>query len=158
MKPVLQQKEMIMNKILTLLVIICCGSILFAEIPQPNELFHQTYKVPTLFNPNKINVDHTVAFSSSINSNNQSFYQSRYTNSIEYTFNPKLKMNIDLHFINDGTATWSKNFDVEGNGDNENHILPEFSLEYKPTENSKFIFEVQQGGVYRPENRYWWIR
>ncbi|PID28006.1 MAG: hypothetical protein CSB55_06610 [Candidatus Cloacimonadota bacterium] len=144
-----------MNKLAISALLMFCFS-LSSETIKPERLFHQVYKVPTLLNPNKIKMSQSVSFTSSFDSRNNSFYQSRYTNSIEYKFNPKLKMNLNLHFVNDGTATWSRNFHVEGNGDNENRVLPEFSIEYKPSENSKIIFEFQQGGIYRRSDNFFW--
>lgn len=106
----------------------------------------------SLLNPNKLSVNHSVSFMSGFSSNNNAFYHSQYTNHIQYRFNPKLTLNLDLNFVNMGTAKFSDNFNIEGNNDNNSKVLPEFSLNYRPTENMNIKIEFRQGNVYHLRN------
>jgi hypothetical protein len=60
--------------------------------------------------------------------------------------------------VNAGTATFNKGFDIEGNNDNNTMVLPEFSLNYQPTENTFITIEYRQVGGYDTNsyNRNWW--
>lgn len=111
-----------------------------------NSGFNPNFRLPSLFNPNNINMKHSISFMSGISSNNQGFYQSMYTNHILYTFNSKLNLKLDLNFVNDGSITFNKGFNIEGNNDNASKILPNFSLNYKPTDNTSIILEFRSYG------------
>ena len=122
------------------------------------ESFNPNLMMPSLINMNKIKMHHSMSFMSGVSSNNQGFYQSQYTNHIKYQFSPKLSMNLDLNFVNVGTATFNKGFDIEGNNDNNTMVLPEFSLNYQPTENTFITIEYRQVGGYGNTgyHRNWW--
>jgi len=81
-------------------------------------------------------------------SNGQSFYQSVYTNHLQYQFNPKLSMNMNLNFVNFGSATMKNKLSFDGNGDNQSKVLPEFSLMYQPSKNFTIRFDYQQRSLY----------
>jgi hypothetical protein len=100
----------------------------------------------SLLNMNKMDMGHTLSFMAGGSSNSQGFYQSTYTNHIFYTVNEKLRFNIDLNFVNYGTATFSKDFDIEGNNDNKSNVVPAFNMQYKPSENTTIEFHFQYGG------------
>jgi hypothetical protein len=85
-----------------------------------------------------------MTFSSSFSSNNHSIYESVYTNHLNYNFSPKLNLKIDLNFINYGSATYKSGIEFEGNNDNTSRVLPNFQLNYSPTENMKFVIEFRQ--------------
>ena len=86
-----------------------------------------------------------------------SLYQSRYTNHISYQVNDKLNINVDLHLTNFGTANVSKGFNIESNDDNSTNIVPDFSINYRPTENTSinFIYRGASGNPYFRRNNIW---
>ncbi|MDP8268529.1 MAG: hypothetical protein P9L97_07370 [Candidatus Tenebribacter davisii] len=109
-----------------------------------NNAFTPELIMPSMINMNKLNMNHSMSFSSAISSNNQSFYESVYTNHISYEFNPKFNLKLDLNFINFGSATYQSGIEFEGNNDNTTKVLPNFQLNYKPSENINLIFEFRQ--------------
>ena len=104
--------------------------------------FNPHYQLPSLINPNKIEMSHSISFSSAF-SNGDAAYQSKYTNHIKFNLRKNLKLNVDLNLVNFGTANFNS-FDIEGNNDNVTKILPDFSLEYKPTDNMTIKVEYNQ--------------
>jgi hypothetical protein len=116
-----------MKKLLVVLVLLICLQLLFSQ----EGIF--TRPSNSLLNPYKLKMSHSMGFLAGTSSNGFGFYESRYTNHIKYEFSPKLAMNLDLNFVNFGTASTGKNFSIESNDDNKTKILPEFSLTYKPT-------------------------
>lgn len=130
-----------MKKILILMIIVLAVS-LNAEIM--NNAFTPELLMPSLINMNKLTMDHSMTFSSSFSSDNNSFYQSVYTNHLNYEFTPNLNLKIDLNFVNYGTATYQSGIEFEGNNDNTSKVLPNFQLDYSPNENIKFMIEFRQ--------------
>ncbi|OQY39026.1 MAG: hypothetical protein B6226_02715 [Candidatus Cloacimonetes bacterium 4572_65] len=110
----------------------------------------------SLLNPNNYDMNHSFSFATSYASG-ESLYQSTYTNHIAYRVNSKLDINLDLHFTNYGSASVSKGMDIESNDDNTNNIVPDFSVEYRPSENTSFQF-VYRGATANPyfqRYNYW---
>ena len=134
-----------MKKLILILILSVMIFFLFAEITA--DYFKPDYKF-MLFNPNKLTMNHSFSFMSGFSSNNQGFYQSVYTNHLNYRFNSKLDFKLDLNFVNYGSTTFQKDFKIEGNNDNTSRILPSFQLNYKPSENTKITFEFRQFGGY----------
>jgi hypothetical protein len=114
----------------------------------------------SLFNPYKMKMSHSMGFTAGSSSNGQGFYESRYTNHISYQFNPKLDMALDLNFVNFGSTSSTKSFNISSNDDNKTKILPGFTLNYKPSENVFFRFEYKQlHDSYNPwlgRGTNWW--
>ncbi|MEA1973122.1 MAG: hypothetical protein U9N34_07515 [Candidatus Cloacimonadota bacterium] len=106
----------------------------------------------SLLNPNKLDMSHSMSFSTSFGNDNTALYQSVYTNHLKYNFSPKLKFEIDLNFVNNGSAMFDSKFDIEGNNDNKSMVIPGFSLEYKPFENTSI--RIQYNGTQPLQN---WI-
>jgi len=100
--------------------------------------------MPSMINMNKLTINHSMTFSSSFSSSNHSIYESVYTNHLNYNFSPKFNLKIDLNFINYGSATYKSGIEFEGNNDNTSRVLPNFQLNYSPTENMKFVIEFRQ--------------
>ena len=136
-----------MKKIIILsVVIIALSGLLHSEISA--NFLNPTLSQPSFFDLNKIQMNHTLSFQSGINSNNQGYYLSMYTNHLKFDIHPKLKINLDLHFTNFGTATYSKNFDIEGNDDNQSDVFPEIQMEYNPNDNIKIRLEFGRDPGY----------
>ncbi|RLC58287.1 MAG: hypothetical protein DRH89_01500 [Candidatus Cloacimonadota bacterium] len=130
-----------MKKIMLIALLILAFN-LNAEII--NSAFTPELLTPSMINMNNFTINHSMSFSSSISSNSQSAYESIYTNHLNYKFNSKLNLKVDLNFINYGSATYQGGIEFDGNNDNTSRILPNFQLNYNPSENVKFIIEFKQ--------------
>jgi len=109
-----------------------------------NSAFTPELLMPSMLNINNLTINHSMSFSSSISSNSLSAYESVYTNHINYMFSPKLNLKVDLNFINFGSATYQGGIEFDGNNDNTSRILPNFQLNYKPSEKMNFTIEFRQ--------------
>lgn len=120
------------------------------------EIIHDVFKSvmlsPSFSMPKNIFINHSVSFMSGISSDNQSFYQSVYTNHINYRLSPKLELKLDLNFVNFGSASF-ENYQFDSNDDNQTKILPNFQLNYQPTKNMKIQIEFNKYSNYT--NRNW---
>ncbi|MCF7858355.1 MAG: hypothetical protein K9N07_03390 [Candidatus Cloacimonetes bacterium] len=130
-----------MKKIIIFVIVVLSFS-LNAEIV--NNAFTPDLLMPSIINMDNFTVNHTISFHSSISSNSQSAYESVYTNHMLYEFNPKLSLKVDLNFVNFGSATYQGGIEFEGNDDNSSAILPNFQLNYKPTDSFNLIIEYKQ--------------
>lgn len=110
--------------------------------------------IPSI-NPNKLSIGHSLSFSSGISSNYSSMYESKYTNHISYEFSPKLSIQIDLSIVNYGFTNFNSDFSIESNGSNDTKLVPEFRLDWKPTENSSVTIEFKRYNGYSHPN-YWY--
>ncbi|MCD4651230.1 MAG: hypothetical protein K8S56_05520 [Candidatus Cloacimonetes bacterium] len=126
--------------------------------------FNPHYKLPALYTPsfinmNKVDVHHSMSVSAGYSNSGTGSYQSMYTNHIDYYIHPKVSLKMKLHFVNYGTADVNSGFEIEGNNDNRSAVLPEFQLQYKPTENTLIRLEYRQRGysTSRPGSfSNWW--
>ena len=109
-----------------------------------NSAFTPELLMPSMLNINNLTINHSMSFSSSISSNSLSAYESVYTNHINYMFSPKLNLKVDLNFINFGSATYQGGIEFDGNNDNTSRVLPNFQLNYKPSEKMNFTIEFRQ--------------
>ena len=109
-----------------------------------------------ILNPANMRMNHTMSFMTGFSSDGQGFYQSVYTNHLFYKFHPKLDLKVDLNFVNYGTANWEDSFSVKANSDNRSQIIPEFSLHYRPSENTSIRFEFRTMGLHQRNNDWWW--
>ena len=109
-----------------------------------NSAFTPELLMPSMLNINNLTINHSMSFSSSISSNSLSAYESVYTNHINYMFSPKLNLKVDLNFINFGSATYQGGMEFDGNNDNTSQVLPNFQLNYKPSEKMNFTIEFRQ--------------
>lgn len=130
-----------MKRIMLIIILIIAFS-LNAEII--NNAFTPELLMPSMINMNNLSINHSMSFSSSISSNSQGAYESVYTNHLNYKFSPKLDLKVDLNFVNFGSATHQGGIEFDGNNDNTSKILPNFQLNYNPSENVKFIIEFRQ--------------
>jgi hypothetical protein len=133
-----------MKKLLVVLVLLISLQILFSQdgiFTRPT--VNQDIDSNALLNPYKLKMSHSMGFMAGTSSNGLGFYESRYTNHINYEFSPKLSLALDLNFVNFGTTNTSKSFSFEANDDNKSKILPEFSLTYKPSESVTINLEYK---------------
>ncbi|MCK4653656.1 MAG: hypothetical protein KAU01_04350 [Candidatus Cloacimonetes bacterium] len=142
-----------MKEIIFITVLLTITFLLSAEI-LPNA-FTPNLLMPSFMNPDKFTMNHSITFMSGFSSNNQGYYQSVYTNHLKYQFSSKLNLQVDLNFVNFGTATYQSGFKFEGNNDNMSKVLPNFQLNYNPTKNTKFTIEFKQHASPNYYNRFW---
>ena len=110
----------------------------------------------SLLDMNRISMRHSMGFSAGVSSQGQGYYLSRYTNHLKYEFNPKLELELDLNFVNFGSASTGSKFSL--NSDNSSRIIPEFKLSYRPSENLHFQIEMRQENPWFAEQRPWYER
>ncbi len=124
------------------------------DLPKPN-LSPYRNSGNSLFDLNKLSMNHSMGFSAGMSSSGYGFYLSRYTNHLRYKFNPKLDLELDLSFVNFGSTTSSLDF----NDDNQSKVIPEFKLNYRPSDSVNLQIEFRQGypGYYatRPWHERW---
>lgn len=140
-----------MRKLLLTLSITIVSFALFGQIGFPRPDFNP-YKIQgqSILNPSNMKISHSMGFEAGSSSSGDGYYLSRYTNHIQYQFNPKLELNVDLNFINFGSANTNKS--IEFNEDNQSKVIPEFSLKYQPSDS--FHVEVRYEQGYSPYSRY----
>jgi hypothetical protein len=131
-----------MNRLVILLVLLSGICLLAAQA----NIFNQDANKPagsaasSIFNPYKLKISHSMGFTAGSSSTGLGFYESRYTNHLQYEFNPKLNLELDLNFVNYGSAISGKGFSFQANDDNKTRLIPEFSLKYKPSDS--VVFEL----------------
>lgn len=140
--------------ILATLLVVLAAYPLLAQIdfPKPNL---NPFKGSSLLMPNKLSMSHSMGFEAGTASGGNGYYLSRYTNHISYKFNPKLALDLDLNFVNFGSASTKSG--ISFNQDNKSKILPEFSLSYKPSDSVSFELHYKQSpySLYQYANRPW---
>ncbi len=146
-----------MKRNLLIVVMILSSTIIFSQnIPN---MFNSGYSLSNLGSlsfkkPNNLHISNSASFSSTFNSSSKkSSYLSNYSTNFLYDVNPKLKLNLKLNFANFGTANYNSNFEFSGNNDNTSKVLPEFSLDYKPFENTSIHIEFRQNIGNSPFSR-----
>ena len=142
-----------MRKIFIFTLMLVMSVIINADVIE--NAFTPSLLTPSFLNTNNITINHSVSFMSGISSNKQSYYQSVYTNHLNYQFNPKLNLKLDLNFVNYGTATYKSGIEFVGNNDNTSKILPNFQLNYSPSENTSFTIEFKQYSYPRVYDNDW---
>lgn len=153
-------KKIIIIMILTQ-VFISLNAQLSFDKPSPN--FNPNFQLNGFLHPDKIKMNHSMSFMSGVSSSGDGFYQSSYTNHLKFSLRDNLKLNVDLSVVNLGSMSHNNNWRFQSNNDNHNMVVPAFSLEFKPTDNTTFYFQYQQIRGYQSpyqshNNRYneWW--
>ena len=146
-----------MKKIIIPLIFLLSISLLNGQIN--SDYFKPNLKLPSLINPNKISMHHSISFMSGIDSFKNGYYQSSYTNHLKYNFNSKLSMSLDLSMVNLGLTNFQDNFQFQSNSNNT-MFVPSFSLNYKPTENMFISFEFRKSSPFKlmNQNDGFWYR
>ncbi len=99
--------------------------------------FRDNYSLKSqMFNPENLQMGHSMSFSTAVSSQRDAAYESTYTNHLKYSFNSNLDLYVDVDVSNFGTANLSKNYDIKANDDNQTKVLPSFMLNYRPSENT----------------------
>ncbi len=103
------------------------------------------FRLPSLFDANDIDMHHSLTFSSGFSSTGNGYYSNTYTNHLKFNLHKNLDFKLNLNFVNDGTMKFNNNYDVNWNDDNSSHLIPEFQLEWRPSENSTLRIQFEQG-------------
>ncbi|HRQ67088.1 MAG TPA: hypothetical protein P5170_00710, partial [Candidatus Syntrophosphaera sp.] len=113
-----------MKKTLIGILILLLSLPLLAQIdmPKPNLNPYKGSGTP-LFGLNKLSMSHSLGFEAGTSSSGRGYYLSRYTNHINYAFNPKLDLELDLSLVNYGSTS-----KLQFNSDNNTKVIPEFRL------------------------------
>lgn len=138
-----------MRKI-TLSVLLVLGiSLIYANFDLPTNInklgyFNPKFQLGSIFDPNTVKMTQSMSFGSGMSSNGLGFYQSTYTNHLNFDLRENLKFKVDLSLVNFGTMTHSNKLDFKSNNDNQNVVIPSFSLDYKPTDTTNIRIEFHQ--------------
>jgi len=131
-----------MKKTVFILFVLVITQLLFCSVngyyQNPNLCF------PGLINPDKIQINHSLSFFSGFSSSGTGYYSNIYTNHILFNLRNNLDLKLNLHFINDGSMNFDQDYDINWNNDNASHIIPEFQLEWRPTDNTTLRIEFEQ--------------
>ncbi len=141
-----------MKKYVVLMLVTLIAVCLNAEIVQ--SAFTPSLFSTSFLKQNNISMNHSMSFSAGTASGDNSFYQSVYTNHIKYKLNSKLNLQLDLNFVNYGSATFD-NWEFDSNNDNQTKVLPNFQLNYQPNENMRIQFEFRNYRSPGNFNRDW---
>jgi len=121
-----------------------------------------SYQLGGIFNPEIMTMNHSMSFMSGTSSTGYGFYQSAYTNHLRFDLRDNLKFSIDTSLVNFGSMHHQDNIKFSSNKDNQNVIVPAFSLEYKPTDNTTIQIQYQQIRGYQnnflshDQDQIWW--
>lgn len=136
--------EVWMKNIIALtIVLILATTVLFAGSTE-RPFLGRGLENKSLFDLDNLQMNHSVSFMSGFSSDGGGFYQSVYTNRLFYQFSKNLDLRVDLNFVNHGTANWEESFSFSSNEDNQTNIVPEFSLNYRPSDNTRITIEFRQ--------------
>ncbi len=126
-------------------LILLCSSILCAQDLTPPQNAPSSFSFPSKLPLNNLKMSQSISFSTTYNSGTKSaYYLSNFCNSFTLPLSDKLKLALDLNFVNYGKFGSSSPL-----VSNENtKILPNFSLDYAPTENLRFRIEYQSFPTY----------
>ncbi len=91
---------------------------------------------------------HSLTFSSGFSSSGDAYYNNIYTNHLDFRLHENLDFKLNLNFVNAGTMNFNHDYDVSWNDDNASHIIPEFQLEWRPSENTTLRIQFEQPGGY----------
>ena len=120
------------------------------DMPKPNLNPYRGSGSP-LFSLDRLSMNHSMGFEAGMSSAGGGYYLSRYTNHIRYNLNPKLDLELDLSLINYGSA----NSKLEFGSDNTTRVIPEFKLNYRPSESVNLSLEFRQGSPWYSSSSPW---
>ena len=105
-----------------------------------------------LISLDRLSMNHSMGFEAGMSSAGSGYYLSRYTNHIRYNLNPKLDLELDLSLVNYGSANSKLGF----GSDNTTRVIPEFKLNYRPSESVNLSLEFRQGSPWFSSSSSWY--
>ena len=153
-----------MNRYIVLIVLLSLAMVLNAQFAYDRPVFapnfNPNFQLGGFLHPDQVKMNHSMSFVSGMASSGAGYYQSSYTNHLQFQLKPNLKMNVDMSVVNLGTMSHNNNLKLSSNNDNQNVVVPALSLEYKPSNNTTIYFEYRHVRGYSPYhgNPYneWW--
>ena len=135
-----------MKRLIVIILIINLFCIISAQsvFDRPTPTLNPNFNLGGLLHPDKMKMNHSMSFISGMSSSGYGYYQSNYTNHLQFQLQKNLKLNVDISVINHGTMSHNNDLNFKGNNDNQNFVVPSFSLEFKPTENTTLHIEYRQ--------------
>ena len=130
-----------MKKIM-IFVFLITGISLFAQSESFNNFFNHSNL--SFLRSDKLSMHHSMNFSSSVGANKKAFYQSVYTNHLNYKLSSKVNLKLNVNFVNNGTASFQNGFSNMTTNNSKNvKVIPEFILDYSPSDNFHMTFEYR---------------
>ena len=150
-----------MKKFLLIVLFVCISLSIMGQniFEKPNFSLNPNYKLGGIFDSNIVKMNHSMSFMSGVSSTGDGFYQSAYTNHLNFHLRENLKLNVDVSVLNIGTMNHNNDMKFSSNNDNQNVVVPSVSLHYKPSERSTIYFEYRQikgHQLHHPRNNDWW--
>lgn len=110
-----------------------------------------SFKFPsTLINFNKLQTSQSLSFTSIMSSESKPIFISNFQNRFSYNLSHNLQLQLDLNIVNYRNANVDDNFSIKDNS----RVLPNFRLDYSPSENFHLRLEYNSfPGYYSPFSR-----
>lgn len=116
------------------------GISLFAQSESFNDFFNHSNL--SFLRSDKLSMHHSMSFSSSIGADKKAYYQSVYTNHLNYRLSSKLNLKLNMNFVNYGTASFQNSISsIKADNSKSVKVIPEFILDYSPSDNFHITFE-----------------
>lgn len=114
------------------------------------------FELNSILPQNSFEMHHSLTFSSALSSNGDGMYSNMYTNHLDFALSKNIDLKMKLHFINAGSLSFDRDYDFNLNDDNASQLLPEFQMEWRPSENTTIMLHFQQSNrYYNCFNRFW---
>ena len=135
-----------MKYIIIITILLVSATLLCAQdLTIPKNTPSSLFSFPTALPLNNLKMSQSISFSTTYNSGTKSaYYLSNYCNSFSLPLSDKLKLALDLNFVNYGKFGSSSPLISREN----TKILPNFSLDYTPTENMRLHIEYNSFPTY----------
>lgn len=121
------------------------------DLPRPSLNPWQTGTKSPLLDASRISMSHSMGFMAGSSSAGYGYYLSNYTNHLKYELSPKLDLALDLNFVNYGSTSGGFKF----NSDNQSKVIPEFKLNYRPSESFRVSVEFKRGYPWLGSDSAW---
>ena len=144
-----------MRKLIVFALILSFTLGLHAQIAFDKPNFNPNFQLGGFLHPDKVKMNHSMSFMSGMSSRGDGIYQSSYTNHMNFQLKDNLKMRLDTSVVNFGSMTHNNDMKFNSNNDNQNVVVPAFSVEWKPSENSTIYFQYQQMRGYQAPYGRW---
>ena len=120
-------------------LLLSSGIIIAQDLTPPQNAPSSIFAFPSSLPLNNLRMSQSISFSTTYNSGTKSaYYLSNFCSSFKLPLSDKLNLALDLNFVNYGKFSSSSPLIS-----NENtKILPNFSLDYTPTENLRLHVEI----------------
>ncbi len=127
-----------MKKILLSIVIVLLLTFsVYAENLTENSAFNSPFKFPSTLSLSKLKSSQSISFTSIMSSGSKPIFISNFKNRFRYNLSSDLKLQLDLNVVNFQNSNIDSDFSLQDNS----KVLPNFRLDYSPSENFHLRFE-----------------